>query len=291
MQIHTWRNIFFFEGILTILFGFVAMTILPSIPMDCVFLSDRDRHIASERINHEHRELRNKRITKSDIYRGIFNVNSIICGFAFMFANVAVQSIALFMPTIIAALGYESIQAQLYTVPVYTVATVVSVFMAWVSDRFRKRGIFVCSGSLLALAGYAILSTVNRADIKYAGVYVAAIGIFFIGTTVLAWVLNNTAGNSIRAVSSAFVVTMGNFGSLIAVWSYLANDAPFYKNGHLINMGAEAIVCLLGLAGIIYVKLENRQRNLGNRDFRLHGLSDEEADKLGYRHPSFRYLE
>jgi MFS family permease len=291
VQIHTWRNIFFFEGLLTVAIGLGVIKFFPSTPSDCMFLSDRDRYIAAERINQEYQEARNDRITKKDIYRGIFNINTIICGFSFMFANVAVQSIALFMPTIIAAMGHQSIRAQLYTVPVYAVATIVSLFMAWLSDRLNKRGYFISSGALIALAGYAILSSITDANVKYAGVYIACIGIFFIGTTVLAWALNNTAGNSVRAVSSAFVVTMGNFGSLVAVWSYLAEDAPLYKKGHFINMGAEAIVCVLGIAGVIHVRWENRQRSLGKRDSRLQGLSQEEIDGLGYRHPNFRYIE
>lgn len=292
--IHTWRNIFFFEGILTVVIGFVVMYFLPSTPMDCTFLSDRHRFIAAERINREYNDARTKghRVTKKDVYRGIFNINNAVCGFSFMFANVAVQSLALFMPTILAAIGYTSIKAQLYTVPVYTVATVVSLFMSWLSDHLQKRGIFISAGALLAMTGYAILSTVNDPNVKYGAVYIAAIGIFFIGTTVLAWCLNNAAGSSVRAVSSAFVIGMGNFGSLIAVWSYLPTDAPRYRKGHFINMGAEIIVCLLGVAGILYVKWENRQRNQGKRDHRLQGLTTpEEIEDLGYRHPSFRYME
>jgi len=294
VPIHTWRNIFFFEGILTVVIGLVVMYFLPSTPMDCKSLSDRHRLIAAERINREYNDTRTKghHITKKDVYRGIFNINNIIYGFSFMFANVAVQSLALFMPTILAAIGYRAIKAQLYTVPVYTVPTVVSLFMSWLSDRLQKRGIFISAGALLAMTGYAILSSTNDPNVKYGAVYIAAIGIFFIGTTVLAWSLNNAAGSSLRAVSSAFVVAMGNFGSVIATWSYLPADAPRYRKGHFINMGAEIIVCLLGIIGILYVKWENKQRDQGKRDHRLQGVATKrEKEDLGYRHPSFRYME
>ena len=84
VPIHTWRNIFFFEGLITILIGIGAMFITPSTPMDCHFLADRDRYIAAERINQEYQETTNRRVTKQDVYRGIFNINTIICGFCFM---------------------------------------------------------------------------------------------------------------------------------------------------------------------------------------------------------------
>lgn len=85
VPIHTWRNIFFFEGLLTILIGIGAMCITPSTPMDCHFLSDRERHIAAERINQEYQEgTADRQVTKKDVYSGIFNINTIICGCCFM---------------------------------------------------------------------------------------------------------------------------------------------------------------------------------------------------------------
>lgn len=195
------------------------------------------------------------------------------------------------MPTILVALGYTSIRAQLYTVPVYTVATFVSLFMSWLSDRLRRRGLFISLGALLAMTGYILLANVSSPTAKYGAVYVAAIGIFFIGTTVLAWALNNVAGSARRAVASAYVVAMGNFGSVIATWAYLPSDAPRYRTGHYINMAAEIVVCVLGIVGIAYVKWENRVRERGGRDGRLQGLSEEEEKELGYRHPRFRYME
>ena len=84
MPIHTWRNIFFFEGLLTIVVGIGAMFITPSTPLDCKFLSDRDRYIAAERINKEQNESNTKKVTKKDVLRGMFNIHTVICGFCFM---------------------------------------------------------------------------------------------------------------------------------------------------------------------------------------------------------------
>lgn len=185
----------------------------------------------------------------------------------------------------------SSIRAQLYTVPVYTVATFVSIFMSWLSDRLRRRGLFISLGAMIAMTGYILLAHLTSPTAKYAAVYITAIGIFFIGTTVLAWALNNVAGRARRAVASATVVAMGNFGSVIATWVYLPSDAPVYRTGHYINMGAEIVVCLLGIVGIVYVRWENGVRERGGRDARLQGLTEEEERELGYMHRKFRYME
>jgi hypothetical protein len=46
---------------------------------------------------------------------------------------------------------------------------------------------------------------------------------------------------------------------------------------------------ILAVAGIVYCKWENRQRDLGKRDHRLNGTEAEVKD-LGYRHPEFRLM-
>jgi len=40
----------------------------------------------------------------------------------------------------------------------------------------------------------------------------------------------------------------------------------------------------------LYAKWENAKRERGERDHRLNGLSEDEKDQLGYRHPEFRYI-
>ena len=101
--------------------------------------------------------------------------------------------------------------------------------------------------------------------------------------------LNNAAGPSVRAVSSAYILSIGSAGALLAVWTYLVQDAPLYKRRHLINVGANCVAGALAVIGIMYIKWENKKREAGDRQRRLENLSDEEKSVLDYRHPDFRY--
>lgn len=114
-------------------------------------------------------------------------------------------------------------------------------------------------------------------------------GAFPGGPVYLAWGLNNAAGQSVRAVSGAFIVSIGSAGALLAVWTYLTKDAPDYKRGHYINMGMSVMSGVIAIILIVYTKWENGVRNRGGRDGRLVGLTEEEVNELGYRHPEFRY--
>ena len=53
--------------------------------------------------------------------------------------SVPFSSMSLFSPTIVAGLGYEGLDAQLFTVPPYAIAFVITVAVAYVSDKYEVR--------------------------------------------------------------------------------------------------------------------------------------------------------
>jgi len=290
MRIHDWRNIFFFEGLFTLIVSGLGVLILPSKPNQCKFLTPRDQYIALERINREHKESANEQIRPHHVRRALLNVNNLICGLGFFMINVSVQSFSLFLPTILRALGWTALKTQFYTVPPYTVACIWAIFLSYLSDRIQRRGIIVLGSTVLAIAGYAMLVTVKSNTAKYIAVYLAASGAFPLGPVFLTWALNNAAGPSVRAVTGGSVVALGGGGAILATWTYLETDKPNYKRGHYINIGAQCIAFLLAAIGILYAKWENAKREKGERDHRLNGLSEDEKNQLGYRHPEFRYI-
>lgn len=54
--------------------------------------------------------------------------------------------------------------------------------------------------------------------------------------------------------------------------------------------GAEVLALLLALVGIAYTKWENRKRESGARNNRGSGLTGDQVEALGYKHPAFGYM-
>jgi MFS family permease len=54
-QLATWRNIFFFEGLITVIVGIAAPFVLPKSPETSNFLTERERMIAIERLALQHK--------------------------------------------------------------------------------------------------------------------------------------------------------------------------------------------------------------------------------------------
>ncbi|KAK4458444.1 putative MFS transporter [Cladorrhinum samala] len=290
MRIHTWRNIFFFEGLITCIIGALAPIWMPTTPADAYFLSDRERAIAAERLIREHKADPADQVTWKDVKQAVFCIHNYTCALGFFLINITVQGLSVFLPTILKDLGWTHTKAQLYSVPPYVAACVVAIAVAWASDRTGQRGIWLAGFALIALVGFAILRFVeDNANIRYMAVFFVTVGAFPGGPGFLSWAMNNSAGPSVRAVTSAYVVTLGTIGGIVATWTYIYTDAPKYHTGHTINLGGQIATFLLAVFGILYCARENRVRAAGKRDHRLEGLSEDEQHKLGNRHPRFRY--
>jgi MFS family permease len=288
--IHTWRNIFFFEGLFTMIVGSLAPFIMPTTPGDTWFLTTREKKIAQLRLVAKHGAEEDEKVEFKHLKGAFLNINNYICALGFFLINITVQGISLTMPTILNDLGWTNTKAQLYSVPPYVCACLVAVGVAWLSDKTRQRGIYLAAFMLLSISGFAILRWGRDPNLRYGGVFLVTLGAFPGGPGFLSWGVNNCAGPALRAVSTAYIVTLGTAGGIVATWTYVAKDAPRYETGHTLNLAGQTGVLILSLFGIAYCRWENRQRDLGRRDHRLEGLSQSEIQKLGYRHPDFRYI-
>ncbi|KAF9876840.1 hypothetical protein CkaCkLH20_05686 [Colletotrichum karsti] len=236
MVIHTWRNIFFFEGFVTILVGLFAPLWMPMNPSTAYFLTDRERLIAVERLQREHKANADEPVNIHHAKRAVMCIHNYTCAFGFFVINITVQGISVFMPTILNDLGWTATKAQLMSVPPYVVACVTAVTIAYISDKTRQRGIYLAIFSVIAVIGFAILRFETDANIRYMAVFFVTAGAFPGGPGFLSWAMNNSAGPSVRAVTSAYVVTIGTIGGIVATWTYTFKDAPKYFVGHTINL-------------------------------------------------------
>jgi hypothetical protein len=213
----------------------------------------------------------------------------------YLATNVSVQGVSLFLPTIIKALypNLPTVQVQLRTVPPYVVAFVWSLALAYLSNRLDRRGWVMLCSSPFALAGYVTFVATDLPDVhaRYAGAFLCILGAFPLGPFFLAWAANNAATDTERGIASGIVPGFGQFGAMIATWSYLPNDAPNYYKGNSINIGFSILCWSVTAVTVTYLIWENKARRAGKRDYRLAEVKDDEDAPavLGSRHPAFIY--
>ena len=140
----------------------------------------------------------------SEVRRGVLNVQLWLTATAYFAILSGLYSFGLFLPTIVKGLGYTANEAQLWSVIPYAVAAVSTVFIAFVSDRTKLRGVMMLCTLPLAIIGYAAIANVGKHDnhTKYGMTFLMATGLYASVPPVLVWNSNNSAGHYKRATTS-----------------------------------------------------------------------------------------
>jgi hypothetical protein len=83
---------------------------------------------------------------------------------------------ALFMPSLIAGMGYSNIESQLLTVPPYILASIWSIILAWLSQRSSKRGFWILVSAPISIVGSSMLIGSGLPAVQYTGIFLLATG-------------------------------------------------------------------------------------------------------------------
>ncbi|OAQ66101.2 major facilitator superfamily protein [Pochonia chlamydosporia 170] len=184
--IERWRNIFFMEGLVTVLIALCAPVLLPQGPGEYKLLTPRQRYIARERLLRE-------------------SAN-----------NTENKGFGAFIPTILREFGWTSTEAQLKSVPPYLVACAVTITLGYLSDRTNKRGIFIVGILPCSIIGFSILRFSTNMGAKYAAVFLNAIACFAASSGMLSWGINNAGSPAVAAVASGYMVMVGSMGGVLS---------------------------------------------------------------------------
>ena len=163
-----WRWLFILEGAPSCLCAIFVFFLFPDFPETASWLSEEERQLATERIKGI-ASLGHAEITWADAKATLLDWRLYLHYLAFIGLSAPFSSISLFAPTIVAGLGFEGLNAQLFTVPPYAIAFVVTVFVAWQTDKrgFRSLGSFIC----LFLGGVGFLIQGHRVDLIIVGLW------------------------------------------------------------------------------------------------------------------------
>lgn len=171
------------------------------------------------------------------------------------------SGITTFLPTIISGIGYTSLQAQYFTIPVYIVGALGFFSAAYLADRTQRRApIMLCYG-LVTLIGYAILLGSRDYAVLYFACFLVLFGNFVFPGLNLIWINGNTAPHYKRATAVALNQTIGNIGGIIAGQIYLVRERPYYLTGQAVSFtGCGLAWCGVLLLWYIFAK-ENAKRD------------------------------
>ncbi|KAG6916595.1 hypothetical protein DXG01_006203 [Tephrocybe rancida] len=303
-----WAWIFILEGLFTVVFGLTAFYTLPRSPAHARFLNEKEKKLI---ITH----LKESGATGHDEETDAFSWREVKQAFllpqVWMMAviffldvesagDISVSTLASsstdshnlevycltslisFTPSIVAGLGYTNANAQLFSVPPFAVAFVVTMIGAYISDRFGARGYVSMFGGILATIGFAMYLGSKNLHVKYGSLFLSITGAYSAAPALSTWSANNAAPYTRRATAVAIGFIMTNSGGVLATW-LLGNlsPAPLYTKATITLLVFSVLIVVITGMNITYLSSQNKKkaaiRATMSRENEKPGLGDRSA--------------
>ena len=281
-----WAWIFILEGLATLIIGILTYWMVHDFPAEAKFLSDDERARVLKRLREdnqasaEHAEWQWK-----DALKAYTDWKTYAFAVVYMGCDGALYAFSLFQPSIVSALGGFSKTAtisNLLTVPPYAAAAIMTIFVGWAADKTQRRGLFNIGCSLLGITGFCMLLGSQRPAVKYAALYLSALGIYPCIANTITWTANNVEGVYKRGVVVGTVIGWGNLNGVVSSEVYRNKDKPKYYPGHGVVLGYLTLFLFGGsVATELMLMRENKARRLGKRNHVAEGKTLEEIQDLG----------
>ncbi|KAI0821745.1 MFS transporter [Trametes gibbosa] len=253
-----WRYLFLIEGAPSCAGAVLVWFFFPDYPETVRWLSDSERELATERIKGV-ASLGHHRITWAEAKATLQDYRLYVHYLTYITISVPFSSMSLFSPTIVSGLGYRGLSAQLFTVPPYAIAFVITVFVAWISDKYEKRSLGTAISMLIAGACFIVEGALpsDSFKLRYVFFIIALSFSFACIPPLLSWLTANLHTTGASTLGVPLNVSIGQVGQIIGVYIYKSNESPGYPTGHYVNAG----FLLLGAMSVMGLRAMYIQRN------------------------------
>ncbi|CAG8619979.1 724_t:CDS:2, partial [Acaulospora morrowiae] len=246
-NIQGWRWLFLLEGIVSFIVSLIALLIIPGFPEDEKFLTTKERQLLMSRLHPEHgtagEQIRTVTIkhalfiTLKD-WRVYLMVLHNIC------INTALNSISLYLPTLIYKMGFDSLKTQLLTLPPYFFGWLFSLVVSLHSDHVQLRGHHIICCAIIGAIGFLMLANLKNAGMLYSATFLCTSGTWAAGAMTLAWIPNIFYHpREKRAIAIALILSAG----IISV------------KGHMINASFLLIAAICAIIMRLVLKRKNEK--------------------------------
>ncbi len=283
---------------ITIVFAVLAWFLLVSSFDDCKFLNADEKSFMTQRLKYDFVGADRTRPFHLDdsfkakyVKQAFTDWNVWLSTFTYILEVVPLYSIALALPGILSTgLGYSRVESQLLTVPVYSVAAVLTISVAYMSDRIKNRSGFLIAGVTLSLIGWVMQYATPNARVRYGGVFLSAAGTYSAFPCVVSLLSQNLGGRTKKATGMAIQIGLGNLAGIASSFIFPSRDSPRYLNGSAICISLNAGCIVSCLINVWLLRRANEKKRRLQESGEMDKYSEEELSTWGDRHPRMSFL-
>ncbi|CAK3799334.1 high-affinity nicotinic acid transporter [Lecanosticta acicola] len=256
-----WRWLFVVEGMLTLILVPLFFFFFPKTPATAWFLTSEEKVIIAKRYECEQHWGADEVSSWKEVVKAVTDPKWYAFWVYQFCTDVSLYGLTTFMPAIVSGLGYSGVHANLMTVPVYMVALVCFLVIAFFSDRLGVRGPFLIGPLICLIVGYAILISADSLGVRYFACFLAAIGIYPTTGLSLMWLQDNVARHYKRASMVGLTLTLGNTAGVAVGQIFVTESKPRYIKGMSIALGLACVALAMVVSLMVGMALANRRRS------------------------------
>ncbi|KAF1989010.1 putative MFS transporter [Aulographum hederae CBS 113979] len=267
-SLESWRYLFIVEGACTILFSIFAFFYLPHSASDASFLNEDEKKLAFHRMQIDSSSVVNEKFDLKESLKIFKHPTSWMILVIEICLGVPLQSVTLFLPQIVARLGYSPVKTNLYTVAPNVSGAVMLLILAFASDYTRWRFPFVALGFLFTFIGFIIyvsIDVVGELQVAYFACFMMTWGTSAPSVLLDVWYNNNIAHEGKRVVLTSVGVPLANLMGVLSSNIFRNEDAPEYIPALATTaaFGGMGFILTLLLGAWMIVDNKKRDRKLG----------------------------
>ncbi|KIY03909.1 uncharacterized protein Z520_00601 [Fonsecaea multimorphosa CBS 102226] len=278
-----WAWIFIIEGLFTVVVAAGSYWLIYDFPDTATFLSPDDRLRVYYRLKADQQSSAEHESFKwAYFWASVKDWKTYTTALMGGGGGAGLYGFSVFLPSILAGLGYRSTTAQLLSIPPYAVAAVLTIAVGWIGDRTKQRGLCAICIAPLSIIGYCVLISDVSVGAKYTATFLAAMGIYPAVPLLASWAANNTEGVYKRGITMGLMMGWSNLQGVVTSNVYRGKDAPRFILGHSVVIGYLTLSYWGGaILHHLLLRRENRLRMAGKRDYLIEGKTPEEIQMLG----------
>jgi hypothetical protein len=181
-----------------------------------------------------------------------------------MCLGVPLQSVQLFLPVIVARLGYNTVKTNLYTVAPNVSGAVMLLILAFASDLTRLRSPFIALGFLFTFIGFIIYASIDvqtQLHVAYFACFMMTWGTSAPSVILDVWYNNNIADENRRIMLTSVGVPVANLMGVVSSNIFLNQDAPKYLPALITTAAFGACGFVLTLLLSAWMIIDNKTRD------------------------------
>ncbi|KUJ14430.1 high-affinity nicotinic acid transporter-like protein [Mollisia scopiformis] len=241
-----WRWLFIVEFCITIFVGGVGWIFLPNSAESAWFLNEEEKETMRLKKIRDFALRGEDKFERKWIKIALTDPFVWLLGIAFFTSSVAINGFGVFLPTIIAGLGYASLRVNYMTIPVYVLGATSLIIQVYYSDKLKRRGVFIIGCCVPVAVGYLVCVGTAHPGAGYAGMFILVLGLYPISTLAVTWIATNLSPDTKRAIGMPLAYSIANVSAVVSSQLYPSQQGPRYIAGNAISAGLTVV------AGFLY---------------------------------------